>query len=87
MDYTLNGVIANIIGLINDVIPVLFALALLMFLYGCFRYIVSAGGSGEGGVGARDAIVWGLVALVVIFSLWGILATLCYTLIGSGSCN
>lgn len=85
---TLGGVIGNVIGLINQMIPVLFALALVFFMWGCVKYIMSAGGEGGGhGTNPRDLIVWGLVSLFVIFSVWGILQVMCATLLGNGMCK
>lgn len=86
MTLTLKGVIGSVIALINHSIPVLIALALVIFMYGCVRYIMAAGGKAEGGA-SRSAIAWGLVALFVLFSVWGILGIMCATLLGSGSCR
>jgi hypothetical protein len=57
---------------INATTPVLAALAVACFFYGLVRYIYYAGDA-KGHEFGRQAIIWGLVGLFVIFSLWGIL--------------
>lgn len=79
----LTDVIGHLIGLINLVIPVLFALAMVFFFWTIVRYVMQAG---EGGGEVRGQILWGLIALVVIFSIWGILNVLCATFLGT-SCG
>ncbi len=72
---TFSGTIRYVlIPLINQVIPVLGALALVLFFIGVIRYIRS-----EGDHSNRDEILWSLIALFVLFSLWGILRILTNT--------
>ncbi|MES2007088.1 MAG: hypothetical protein V4436_03195 [Patescibacteria group bacterium] len=80
---TFSGVIRNVIGLINQIIPVLFALALVFFMWSGVQYVRQ---SGEGGSEARGNLLWGVIALFVIFSVWGLVNILCITLLG-GSCS
>lgn len=83
---TFAGLVSFIIGIINLILPVLTALALVLFLYSCFRYVLKA--SESHGKGAeREAIIWGLVALFVLVSVWGILRVMCVTLFGNSSCH
>lgn len=77
------SVVAYLIGIINSIIPVLAALALLLFMWGVFQYIYHSGKRKN-----RDAIMWGLIALFVLFSIWGILRLLNDSIFGtSSSCN
>lgn len=59
--------------LINDVlVPLLFAVAFIVFLYGVFKkYILSHGDSGAVEEGHR-LILWGLIGFAVMVSLWGL---------------
>ena len=50
-------------------IPIAFALALLYFFWGVAKYIRSAGEEKEEG---RKILVWGVVALFVMTSIWGL---------------
>lgn len=67
------GIVNTIVSLINLIIGVLSALAIVVFFIGLVRYIresSDAHGHGE----AKERIVWSLVAIFVLFSVWGILA-------------
>lgn len=50
-------------------IPLMFAIALLLFFWGLVKYIKSEGeGKGEG----KKIMIWGVVALFVMSSVWGL---------------
>ena len=63
----------TVIGIINGVlVPVLFAVAFIVFLYGvALKYIFSTGDATKVAEGHK-LILWGLVAFVVMLSLWGL---------------
>lgn len=67
------GVGQQIIYLINAVaVPVLFAVAFIVFLYGIAQaYIFSRGDSAKVAQG-HWAILWGLIGFAVMISLWGL---------------
>jgi hypothetical protein len=77
---TFSDLVSKTIGLINLVIPLLFTLALVLFLWTGVRYIRQAGGEGASEV--RGQLAWGLIALFVIFSVWGLVNILCFTFFG-----
>jgi predicted PurR-regulated permease PerM len=54
----------------NTLIPLAFALCLLYFFWGVAKYIRSVGNGKEEG---KRVMVWGIVALFVAFSVWGII--------------
>ena len=63
---------------LNDVIvypliTLLMGVALLIFLYGCFEFIVNAGDPGARTEGKKH-ILWGIVGLVVMVSAYAILS-------------
>ncbi len=70
---TICGIGQNIIYIINNVlVPVLFAVAFIVFLYGIAKaYIFSAGESAEVQKG-HQLILWGLIGFAVMVSLWGL---------------
>ncbi len=82
---TFAGVIGKLIALINQILPVLGTLALVLFLWGCVRYIMNSEEAAHGGAD-RTAILWGLISLFVIFSVWGLLRIMCGTFLAGGSC-
>lgn len=70
---SVGGVANNILFIINSIlIPLLFALAFIVFLYGVAKaYIFSHGDPAEVGKGHK-LILWGVVGFVVMVSLWGL---------------
>lgn len=80
---TLTDVISKTIGLVNIAMPVLFTLALVLFMWTAVRYITHAG---EGNAEVRGQLACGLVALFVIFSIWGLVNVFCFTFLNS-SCG
>lgn len=69
------GNVQNIIGqfgnIISMLIPIAFALALLFFFYGLARFILAAGDEEKREQG-KSIMIWGVVALFVMASVWGI---------------
>ena len=56
--------------IITDIIvPLVFVLALLFFFWGVAKYILSVGTEKEEG---KKIMVWGVIALFVISSVWGL---------------
>ncbi len=58
---------------INDaLIPLLFGVALLMFLYGMYNYYIAGGASDEARQKGHKLLIWSIVAFVLMVSIWGI---------------
>jgi hypothetical protein len=55
---------------INTLIPILIALAVVYFMWGVIQYAIAK--DEEAKTGGRDAMIWGLVALLVLTSMWGL---------------
>ena len=66
--------LGNLIGLL---IPIVFGLALLLFFWGIAKYIWSAGTDKDEG---KKIMVWGVVALFVMSSIWGLTTFISETL-------
>lgn len=65
-----NRILTNAYGLlIQVVIPLVFTLALLFFFWGVVKYIRSEGQGKEDG---KRIMIWGVVALFVMSSIWGL---------------
>ncbi len=61
-------------GLLNTldvVVLIVFALALIFFLWGLAKFILNAGDEEERGKG-KQIMLWGIIALVVMSAVWGI---------------
>ena len=59
-------------GVLAGVIPVIFGLAMVYFFWGMSQFILSAGDVKKLEDG-KQKMIWGVVALFVMFSIWGIL--------------
>jgi hypothetical protein len=59
-------------NIVDSLIPLAFAAALLFFFYGIAKYIFRIGGDGDAVEDAKRIMVWGIIALFVIASVWGI---------------
>ncbi len=58
--------------IINPIIVLLSAGAFIVFIWGVYRFIASAGDAQKREEG-RSAISWGLIGLVIIFGAFGII--------------
>ncbi|MEK7116866.1 MAG: hypothetical protein AAB837_01735 [Patescibacteria group bacterium] len=63
------GLVVDIGTIVNKVIPILFAIALLGFFYGLVKYIF---GGEESKIDAKKTMIYGVVALFVMASVWGL---------------
>ena len=62
----------NAIGdLVDSATPIVVGIALLAFFWGLARYIFNAG-SDEAKKEGRNIMIWGIVALFVMVSVWGL---------------
>lgn len=70
----------GIIALINGVfVPVLYAVAFLVFLYGVFKYFILGADNDTERETGRQFVLWGLIGFVVILSVWGLVAVVSST--------
>lgn len=65
----IDSLVTDIGNIINKIIPILFALALLVFFWGLVKYIL---GGAEDKDKAKNLMIWGVVALFVMASVWGL---------------
>ena len=70
----LNGSIeyalCRVSGILNTIIPILITLGVVYFIYGVITYVISK--DEEAKSRGRDVIIWGLIGLAVIVSIWGL---------------
>lgn len=62
--------ISNFIN--GTLIPLLFGLALLIFLWGMFKYFILGGGEEEKRKEGRQLMLWAIIGFVVMVSVFGI---------------
>ena len=68
----LTTLVSNLKNLINSIIPLLLAVAVMYFFWGLVTFIRAAGDPKKVDEG-KSIMIWGIVALFVMVSLWGIL--------------
>jgi uncharacterized membrane protein YfcA len=74
-------IIAKIKQLLNGIVPILMTLALIYFIWGLIKYIQAAAkGDSEESKHGKAIMIWGIVALFVMASVWGLVAALGTTL-------
>lgn len=79
-------VLARIQQLLNVIMPVLIAIAVIWFIWGVIQYVIS--GDEEKKKKARGHIIQGLIGLFIILSFWGIVGLINNTLsVGPTSLN
>jgi len=75
----LEGLIAKIGRIIEVATPIVFALALLAFFWGLAVYIFNSGNDEKKAQG-KNIMIWGIIALFVMVSVFGIIRILRETL-------
>lgn len=61
-----------VICLINRaIIPLIFALAIVSFVWGVVQYVINSSDEAKKSKG-RDFMIWGIIALAVMVSVWGL---------------
>lgn len=68
----IKDLITTVGGLLNPLIGVLVAAALLVFFWGLAKFIFRVGGDEKAVEGGKRLMIWGLIALFVMISVWGI---------------
>ena len=81
---TLTNFAETIGNVIATLTPIVVALALLFFFWGLAKYILSAGDEAKQTEG-RSIMIWGIIALFVMVSVWGLVQVLQQTFLGSTS--
>ena len=69
------GLIDEIQGLIDAAVPLVVGLAILLFLWGLAKYILSQDDA-ESRANARSIMIWGVVIIFVMTALWGLVGLL-----------
>ncbi|MBI2025575.1 hypothetical protein HYT04_02205 [Candidatus Kaiserbacteria bacterium] len=70
-----------VINFINNVlVPVLFAVAFIVFLYGAFKTFIVGANSEEVKEQGKNLMLWGLIGFFVMVSIWGLVNILTGTI-------
>ncbi|NNM83894.1 hypothetical protein HKL94_01595 [Candidatus Parcubacteria bacterium] len=70
-----------IINTINNVlVPVLFAIAFIVFIWGVFQTFILGQGSEDAKEKGKNLMLWGLIGFFVMVSVWGLVNILTGTI-------
>ncbi len=67
---TIQGIICDISKILNTVIPVIIVLGVVYFVWGVVTYVISS--EEEAKAAGKNRMIWGIIGLVVIVSMWGL---------------
>lgn len=70
----LGGLITWAIQILNALVPFLIALAVVWFIWNVFQYAIQ--GDEDKKKAAKGNIIWGVVAIFVMVSVWGLVGIL-----------
>ncbi len=72
---------SGIVGLLNIVvIPIIFTLAFLVFIWGVVKYLFFHGNEETQRAEGREFILWGIIGMVILFSVWSLVNIILSTL-------
>lgn len=80
----LDGVMGVIMDLIDGLVVVITGLALVFFLWGLAKFILKAGDEAERAKG-KQVMLWGLITLFVMVTVWAIVLFLQSAFFGPGA--
>ncbi len=77
----LNDLGSFVINLINNVlVPVLFAVAFIVFLWGAFQAFILGAQNDTAKEKGKNLMLWGLIGFFVMISIWGLVNILVGTI-------
>src|SRR3989344_2854780 len=68
---SIETLMSTILSLLNQLVPILVAIAVVWFLWGVVQF-VTAGADEEKRKGGRNTMIFGIIAIFVIVSVWGL---------------
>lgn len=70
----IGAILCRIAELINQIMPILIALGVVYFIWGVITYVI--GNDEEAKSRGRNAMIWGIIGLLVVVSIWGLVSIL-----------
>lgn len=67
---TIPGLIVRVNAVLNTVVPFLIGIAVFIVIWGIFRYVTSVADE-EKRVEARQFVIWGVILIFCMLSVWG----------------
>lgn len=79
-----SGIVCFVLDYVNQIVLILVSGSLLVFVWGIAKFILSAGDEKKVAEG-KTLMFWGVVALFVMVSVWGIIQLFYNDIFGGGS--
>lgn len=76
--------ITSIGNIIDALVPIMFTLIFVVFFYGVAMYVVKAGDE-EAQKKAKSIMIYGVIGIAVVASIWGLVSFLQYAFLGGTS--
>ena len=71
---TFGSLVMYIISIINNtIVPLIFAVTFLVFIYGVFRFFILGSADSTSRESGKQFIIWGMIGMAVMVSVWGII--------------
>ncbi len=71
--FYLQGYETSVVGIVNTIlVPLLVAIAFIVFLWGVFNYFILGADSEEKRKEGRTFVLYGIIGFVIMFSVWGL---------------
>lgn len=64
----------------STLVPVIFAIAFIVFIWGVYTYFIAGGGNEEKRKEGRTFVMYGIIGFFIMISVWGIVNVLLSTL-------
>ena len=71
----IKDLLKSVSGIIKQLIPITFGLAVMAFFYGIARFVMQTGNP-ESKNKNKDILYWGVIAIAVMTSIWGLVGLL-----------
>lgn len=69
-----DSLFALVNDILNKILPIIIAIAVIYFVYNAFMYMIAADEDRKGE--AKSKMIYGVIALFVMVSVWGLVAVL-----------
>jgi hypothetical protein len=80
----LTSFVRTIGNIVNLLVPIVSTLAIVFFFFGLAKYVLNAGDEEKKAEG-KNIMIWGVLAMFVLVTIWGIIAFLQQTVGNTGN--
>ena len=70
---TFKGIICEVVGILNLIIPILVGVALIFFFWGLTKFLINSSGNAKELDQGKSYMFWGILALFILFTFRAII--------------